>query len=123
MAARSLNLLVVEDDPDVVTVVRRVLERDGHRVTAAASAEAGLAALKAGSFDAVLLDNGLPGAMGIKALPEFVAAGKAPVVMMTGHPNEDVEKDALLMGAKALIGKPFEPGAVEALLLKLVGEG
>ncbi|TBR26498.1 response regulator [bacterium] len=123
VGARSLKLLVVEDDADVVLVIRRVLERDGHVVTAAESAEAGLAALKAGSFDAVLLDNGLPGAMGIKALTEFVAATQAPVVMMTGHPNEDVEKDALLLGAKALVAKPFEPGVVEALLLKLVGEG
>ena len=123
MAVRSLRLLVVEDDPDVVSVLRRLLERDGHVLTTAESAEAGLAALKAGAFDAVLLDNGLPGAMGIKALTEFVAATQAPVVMMTGHPNEDVEKDALLLGAKALVAKPFEPGVVEALLLKLVGEG
>lgn len=122
MAARALKLLVVEDDADVVVVVRRILERDGHTVTAAASAEEGLTALKAGAFDAVLLDNGLPGAMGIKALPEFVAATAAPIVMMTGHPNEDVEKDALLLGAKALVGKPFEAGAIGALLQKFVGE-
>ena len=51
----------------------------------------------------------------------FVAATQAPVVMMTGHPNEDVEKDALLLGAKALVAKPFEPGALEALLPKVVG--
>lgn len=121
MAARLLKLLVVEDDPDVVLVIRRLLVRDGHTVTAASSAEDGLAALKAGAFDVVLLDNGLPGAMGIKALPEFVAATAAPIVMMTGHPNEDVEKDALLLGAKALIGKPFEAGAIEALLQKVVG--
>lgn len=122
MAARSLKLLVVEDDSDVVLVLRRILERAGHVVTHAPSAEAGLAALKAGGFDAVLLDNGLPGVMGITALPELVAAASAPVIMMTGHPNEDVEKDAMLLGAKALVGKPFEPGAIEALLLKVVGE-
>lgn len=121
MAARSLKVLVVEDDPDVVKLVRRILERAGHVPTHAASAEEGLAALKASAFDAVLLDNGLPGAMGIRALPEFVAATQAPVVMMTGHPNEDVEKDALLLGAKALVAKPFEPGALEALLPKVVG--
>lgn len=112
---------MVEDDPDVVKLVRRLLERAGHVVTHAASAEDGLAALKAAAFDVVLLDNGLPGAMGIRALPEFVAATGAPVVMMTGHPNEDVEKDALLLGAKALVAKPFEPGVLEALLAKVVG--
>lgn len=123
MPARSLKLLVVEDDLDVVHILRRVLEKAGHRVVHAPSAEEGLAALRASPFDAVLLDNGLPGAMGIKALPEFTAAGPAPVVMMTGHPNEDVEKDALLLGAKALVAKPFEPGQIEAVLLKVVGEG
>ena len=122
VAARSLKLLVVEDDTDVVLVLRRILERFGHVVTHAGSAEAALAAIKGGGFDAVLLDNGLPGAMGITALPELVAAASAPVIMMTGHPNEDVRQDALLLGAKALIGKPFDAGEIEALLLKVGGD-
>lgn len=123
MAARPLKLLVVDDDADVVAVVRQMLEHAGHAVTDAGSAEAGLAALKTGAFDAILLDNGLPGEMGIRALPEFTAATAAPIVMITGYPDEDIEKDALLLGAKAMLAKPFEAGAVEALLLKVVGEG
>lgn len=120
MPARKLKVLVVEDDGAVAALVRRALEASGHSVSHAPSAEDGLAALKAGAFDLVLLDNGLPGAMGIKALPDFVALGKAPVVMMTGHVNEDVEKDAVLLGAKALLPKPFEASRLEEFIFKVV---
>lgn len=123
MASKSLRILVVEDDADVALVIRRSLEALGHLVTHESNAEAGLAAVKAGSFDLVLMDNSLPGAMGITLLPEFVGASPAPVVMMTGHPNSDVETDALLLGAKALVAKPFEPGTIEAVLEKAVGKG
>ena len=117
-----MRILVVEDDGDVALVIRRSLEAAGHVVTHEFSAEAGLAALKAGTFDVVLMDNSLPGAMGITALPQFVAASPAPVVMMTGHANEDVQTDALLLGAKALVAKPFEPGEIQAVLEKAVGK-
>jgi len=123
VASKSLRILVVEDDADVALVIRRSLEALGHLVTHESNAEAGLAAVKAGSFDLVLMDNSLPGAMGITLLPEFVGASPAPVVMMTGHPNSDVETDALLLGAKALVAKPFEPGTIEAVLEKAVGKG
>lgn len=122
MAVNSLRILVVEDDPDVALIVRRTLEGAGHVVAHEFSAEAGLAAVKASAFDVVLMDNSLPGAMGITALPEFIAASPAPVVMMTGHANEDVQTDALLLGAKALVAKPFEPAVIQAALEKAVGK-
>lgn len=122
MAVNSLKILVVEDDPDVALIVRRTLEGAGHIVAHEFSAEAGLAAVKASAFDVVLMDNSLPGAMGITALPEFIAASTAPVVMMTGHANEDVQTDALLLGAKALVAKPFEPAVIQAVLEKAVGK-
>lgn len=118
MAADALRILVVEDDAAVAGVLRRNLEGAGHRVLAASSAEEGLSALRSGAFDAVLLDNSLPGAMGITKLPEFVAASPAPVVMMTGHADEAVETDALLLGAKALLAKPFELKDLQAVLEK-----
>lgn len=118
-----MRILVVEDDLDVAQIVRRTLEGAGHVVVCEATAEAGLAAVKASAFDAVLMDNSLPGAMGITLLPEFVAASPAAVVMMTGHANEDVETDALLLGAKALVSKPFEPAVIQAVLEKAVGKG
>lgn len=117
-----MKILVVEDDPDVALVVRRSLEGAGHIVSHEFSAEAGLAAVKASAFDVVLMDNSLPGAMGITVLPEFIAASPAPVVMMTGHANEDIETDALLLGAKALVSKPFEAGTIQAALEKAVGK-
>lgn len=120
MAADALTILLVEDDAAVARVLRRNLEGAGHRVLAACSAEEGLSALRAEKFDVVLLDNSLPGAMGITTLPEFVAASPAPVVMMTGHADEAVETDALLLGAKALLAKPFDLKDLQAVLEKFV---
>lgn len=120
MSPQSLRILMVDDEPAVVAIARRALEASGHILTHAPSAEAGLASLQRSQFDLVLLDNGLPGAMGIKALPTFVAAQKAPVIMVTGHFNADIERDALLLGAKAVFAKPFDVSKLEGAIIKVL---
>ncbi|MBI5597947.1 MAG: response regulator [Elusimicrobia bacterium] len=116
---RSLAVLVIEDDAGVSEVVRRQLERRGHTVTVAASAEEGLRQVASRAFDCILLDNGLPGDMGITALPELAARTQAPIIMITGYPNEDVVKDALLLGAKAFLPKPLDLAELERRIVQL----
>ncbi|MBI2362230.1 MAG: response regulator, partial [Elusimicrobia bacterium] len=111
--ARSLAVLMIEDDAGVAAVVQRHLERRGHTVALAPNAEDGLRQAGARRFDCILLDNGLPGEMGITALPELAAKTEAPIIMITGYPNEDVVKDALLLGAKAFLPKPLDLAELE----------
>lgn len=108
--------LIVDDDADVLEVVRRILERRGHEVLTAGTAEAGLAAARGGGFDVVLVDVELPDRSGLVCARELGAAAGAPFVLMTGHADAELEKDALLLGAKALLAKPFDAAALEAAL-------
>ena len=113
--ARSAEVLIVDDDPGVSGVFKAFLTRKGHRVTLAATAEEGLRLAAGKRFDAVLLDNGLPGRMGLAALPEFVKRAKS-VIMVTGLPSEDARKDAELLGAKAFLPKPVDFAKLESLI-------
>lgn len=102
------SILVVEDDPVNLDVLRRFLTARGYQVTGAQSAEDALTLLGARSFDGVLLDNVLPGMTGLQAISEIGRTSKAPILVMTGHADEELKKDALLLGASAFLYKPFD---------------
>lgn len=121
MADSKPRVLLIDDDAVIRRVAERHLGADGYDVIGVGDAEAGLDRLRAGTYDAVVLDNGLPGMMGVMALPKILALTKAPVVMITGFPNEDVHKDALLLGARAFLSKPFEFAQLSATLRGLIG--
>jgi two-component system response regulator FixJ len=55
---------------------------------------------------------------GLQALSEIAQRSLAPVLVMTGHADEELRKDAMLLGAKAFLYKPFDLG----LLLRTVEE-
>jgi DNA-binding response OmpR family regulator len=98
---------VIDDDQTVREVVSRRLEADGIRVRTFPAAEPALDALSAGRPDAAVLDNGLPGIMGIQALSRLCGAG-VRVIMITGYSSEEVHKDALLLGAQDFMAKPMD---------------
>lgn len=116
MTSTSLKLLVVDDESDFRLLLRGYLQRRGYEVTGVGDAESALDLLRRESFDLVLLDNYLPGAMGITVLPKIVALTRAPVIMITGHSAPEARRDAELLGAKGFLSKPFELPALEATL-------
>lgn len=77
-------VLVVEDDADLRGYLTRILERQGHRVVAAASAEDALAKLQGECAMLAVLDVGLPGMDGF-ALVEHLD-DDVPVIVVTGDP-------------------------------------
>lgn len=107
--ARVCDILVVEDDPEIGTLVGDLLDMEGYRVTVAAHYHAAAAALAAGRFDVVLLDTpGAPltaahwDAMGrLRAL-----AGDTPVVLFTAHGDNALD-DHAARGFHGVIRKPF----------------
>jgi two-component system, OmpR family, response regulator ResD len=106
------HVLVVEDDPAVRDVVRRYLERDGHRVTLAYDGEAALRAADR-SVDLVVLDVMLPGLDGLQICQRLRdgASGRAdvPVIMLTALGEEDDRIAGLSLGADDYVTKPFSP--------------
>jgi DNA-binding NtrC family response regulator len=113
-------ILIIEDDQLVAETLRRFLERRGRGVLHATSAELGIDVLKKVKVNAVLLDNGLPGRMGLTALPAIKAITPAPVVVMTGHADEETDQDAKLLGANAMLAKPLDLDSLDKLLDELI---
>ena len=97
---------VIDDDAAVAAVVTRRLNADGCLVRTFSAAEPALEALSEGPPDAAILDNGLPGMLGIQALPRLSRAG-VRVILVTGYSSEEVHKDALLLGARDFMVKPM----------------
>jgi excisionase family DNA binding protein len=105
------SVLVVDDDAHLREFVRLNLEREGYSVREAASAEEGLRALEEQPPDLILLDVMMPRVDGwemLRAVQERHGVEAIPVIMYSGKVDEAAE--AAKRGARAFIGKPFDPG-------------
>ena len=107
VATAKPHILVVEDQAQILDVLREVLEEE-HTVTTATTAQAGSRALAASPADLVLLDLMLPGGGAQDVLAQADAKG-VPVILMSGNPSEMARASA---GERPLLMKPF---SLEAL--------
>jgi CheY-like chemotaxis protein len=115
-ASSESNLLVIEDDPGAVRLLRAYLEGDGHRVEVATDGETGIAAARSLRPDAIVLDVLLPGIDGWEVLRRLKADPEVrdiPVVVVTVVDERSV---AMTLGAADYFLKPVRP---EALLARL----
>jgi len=112
-----LKILIVEDEIKLAEVLRRGLREHGFSVEQASDGPAGLEAILAGSFDAVVLDVMLPGLDGFEVLNRIRIAGSAiPVLMLTARNGVDDRVRGLDLGADDYLSKPF---AFKELLARL----
>ena len=105
-----MNILIVEDDLDLIHLVRRWLERDGHRVAHQVSGSAALAVLAADPLpDLVLLDVMLPRIDGFTVLRRLRAdprTQKLPVIILSSFDRHEDVARGLELGANDYIVKP-----------------
>jgi len=112
------EVLVVDDEVVVLTVLREILRRGGYRVTTASSAEEAIDLMRARHFDLVLSDKNLPGASGLEVLRVARTLDSQPaVVMITGYSSYDSAVEALDIGAQDYIEKPIRD--VDALRFRI----
>jgi two-component system response regulator MprA len=115
-----LDILVVDDQPEVVQVIRRGLEAEGHRVDYALTGEAGLEKIAVGSYDVVILDVMLPGMSGFDVARRMRDQGiTTPILMLTQRDTERDVIQGLELGADAYLPKPFRLGELRAHLRAL----
>lgn len=113
------HILAVDDEEDILELVKYNLERDGFRVTTVASGEKALAAARNEQPDAVLLDLMLPGLSGyevcrqLKGDPQMRAI---PIIMLTAKGEESDIVAGLELGAEDYVTKPFSPKILIARL-------
>jgi CheY-like chemotaxis protein len=109
----ALHILVVEDNPINRTIVTRVLEKRGHRVTNAANGVEALQALETASFDLILMDVQMPEMDGLNATAAIrkTEAGTGrhiPIVALTAHASAADRERCLAAGMDAFTTKPFQ---------------
>lgn len=101
------NLLVVEDERDLASVLVRHLETEGHRVLCVHDGRAALAHAATEPFDLVILDLMLPGLDGLEVARRVRAAGPTPILMLTARADEADRVTGLEAGADDYLTKPF----------------
>jgi CheY-like chemotaxis protein len=121
---RPWRLLLVEDDTIVATVIRGLLEREGHAVTHVANGLAALAELAHTGFDAVLLDLDLPGVDGFqiaRLIRQREHAGRhLPIVAVTARSGSDDEARARAAGMDDFLRKPVSGEQLIGTLARVV---
>ena len=119
-AVRPLSILCAEDNPYGRVVMNTILRELGHRVDFVETGGAAVEAAAGGGYDAVLMDLTLPGVDGleatrrIRALPG--AAGKVPVIGISGHSERGDESAARAAGMNLYFVKPVSPGKLAQAL-------
>ncbi len=106
------HILVVDDEEDILAVVRYNLERGGYRVTCAADGDQALGHARREPPDLILLDLMLPGLNGLEVcrlLKEDPKTERIPIVMLTAKGEERDVVKGLDAGADDYVVKPFSP--------------
>ena len=110
-----MRVLVVDDDPDVRSVLERALERDGHVVACATDLSSARAALAAHETDVIVLDLGLPDGSGVELCRTLRAERETiPVLVVTARSEVTRRVEALDAGADDFLAKPFAVAELRA---------
>jgi signal transduction histidine kinase len=105
----AVDVLVVDDDPDVRALLVRALRAEGHGVRQAATVAEALAALDAGAPDVALLDKNLPDGSGVDVLRALRArALETEAIVITGYASLESSMEAVRLGAFDYVEKPFD---------------
>ena len=121
------NVLVVDDEENLVELVRGYLEREGFSVSAAFDGPSAVEAARAHPPDVVVLDLMLPGFDGLEVCRRLRQFSDAYVLMLTARTDEVDRVVGLEVGADDYLGKPFSPreliARVKAMLRRPRGGG
>jgi two-component system OmpR family response regulator len=108
------QVLVVDDEPQVVAIVRGYLEHEGYLVKTAATGPEALAEFRHGAPDLVVLDVMLPAVGGLDVLREIRRTSQVPVIMLTARAESEDKLAGLDLGADDYVTKPFSPRELTA---------
>lgn len=115
------QVLIVEDDPLVRSVMARICEWLDFDVTTAEDGTAGITCLGEGRFDLVLTDLRMPGASGLEVIREALSLDPpAAVVIVSGFATPDEEAEIEALGA-GFLRKPFDVGEARKVVADALG--
>jgi phosphate regulon transcriptional regulator PhoB len=124
-----MKILVVDDEPDLLELVRYHLVREGFSVDTVESGEYALQKIRSGDYSLIILDLMLPVISGLelcKIIRRDEKISKIPIIMLTAKVEETDKVVGLEMGADDYVTKPFSPrelvARIKAVLRRTEGE-
>ncbi|WP_319951775.1 response regulator transcription factor [Caldinitratiruptor microaerophilus] len=108
------RILVVDDEPAILDVVRAYLEREGFAVETAPSGSQALITFARWKPDLVILDLMLPDIAGEEVCKELRRQSDVPILMLTARTGQDEIVEGLALGADDYVTKPFSPRELAA---------
>jgi len=119
----SDRILVVDDEPEIRSLLTRLLTRQGYAVESASSGESALVQVDTDPPDVILLDVRLPGIDGFevcRAIKSRPSTCLVPVVLVTGLCDRESRLNGIDAGADEFLNKPFDPPELAARVRSLV---
>jgi CheY-like chemotaxis protein len=104
------HILIVDDNPDSITIMRTILENKGYQVLVATNGAEALAQVQSGHPDLVLLDVMMPEVSGLEVLQQIkenAQTGRLPVILVTAKTHDEDVLSGYQYGADYYITKPF----------------
>ena len=108
------SILIIEDEPELVRILRDYLEKAGFEVHSALRGDTGLSLYEQHQPDLVLLDLNLPGMDGLDIAREIRRNSNTPIIMLTARVEETDQLIGLELGADDYVTKPYSPRVVVA---------
>ena len=104
------KVLIVDDDPKILTIEKTILSQGGYSVETALDGVSALEKLKAGQFDAIILDVLMPymdGYAVAKEVKKLESYKNTPIIMVTAAQERDALRQGFNAGAVVFMSKPF----------------
>jgi DNA-binding response OmpR family regulator len=111
---QTTTVLVVDDEDDIVALMRDFLEAEGYQVLTAANGHDALAALAGSTIDCVLLDVMMPGLSGFDVLRRIRESSQVPVLFLSARQEDSDKIRGLGLGGDDYIVKSSTPGEIVA---------
>ena len=114
------RILVVDDDLDILTLERKILEKAGYDVVTAMDGRSAVELASVSDFDLVLLDVMMPGMDGFEVSRELQdkKGGVLPVVFVTARDDSESMREGFRSGGSVFLSKPF----TASQLIRIVGD-
>jgi len=103
----EMRILIIDDEIDVLTLFKDVLETTGHKVEIAIDGQSGLEKFRNSKFDLIIMDYRMHGKDGIQASKNILNIDKNAKILFASA-DSSIKKEAIDMGAVGFLLKPFD---------------
>jgi DNA-binding NtrC family response regulator len=118
------SILVLDDVSDAGVLVKRILERRGHQVSAFTEEEEAIRHVAKGGTSLAILDIKLKKMTGVEVLAEMKKHDPAiRVIMLTGYPTLETARESLKLGASEYCVKPIDKEELESKVAEVLSSG